>query len=370
MRRRVLFHLAVPGIVALAAILAPACGGSPTQPTPPPPPVTYPPIISSLTPNTGSTAGGTAVMIQGSNFATGATVAIGGVQATGVLVQSSTLIAAVTGAHAAGTAEVVVTVGTLSGSLAGGFTYVAPPPNTPPVIRSITAQGTRPNEPSNFADLGEELAVVGSVEDAETPISQLQFAWTSDVGTFVGTGPSATWRAPTTGTAPLTATLTLTVTETVGAGFTNQVSGKVTVDVHNSVKEVSDLSVAFLVDFSISSIPPEQVIRDFYDGCPGKASELGDVQVNRANYIIQSYTISNPTSATIDFKGVCAFRARKGDACVSVPVEWHSLYKPTGLTETTIGVGYLSAVFRNARWYLCDSDWYGNVTHPLRPFIR
>ncbi|PYR31928.1 MAG: hypothetical protein DMF90_24635, partial [Acidobacteria bacterium] len=42
--------------------------------------------MSSVAPNSGSTAGGTAVTITGSNFAAGATVTLGAAAATNVVV--------------------------------------------------------------------------------------------------------------------------------------------------------------------------------------------------------------------------------------------------------------------------------------------
>ena len=82
------------------------------------------PLVSSISPTSGSANGGTAVTITGSNFAGGATVAFGGVAATNVVVASSTSITATTPAHAAGTVSVVVTNSNAqSGTLANGFTY-------------------------------------------------------------------------------------------------------------------------------------------------------------------------------------------------------------------------------------------------------
>ena len=87
-----------------------------------------PPTVTSVSPNTGTTAGGTAVTITGTNFATGATVTFGGTAATNVVVVSSTSITATTPAHAAGAVTVVVTnTGGLNGSLANGFTYAGTP---------------------------------------------------------------------------------------------------------------------------------------------------------------------------------------------------------------------------------------------------
>ena len=54
------------------------------------------PTVSSVSPNNGPTAGGTAVTITGTNFATGATVTFGATAATNVVVVSSTTITATT----------------------------------------------------------------------------------------------------------------------------------------------------------------------------------------------------------------------------------------------------------------------------------
>ncbi len=76
-----------------------------------------PPTVSSVSPNSGSTAGGTAVTITGTNFAAGATVTFGGAAATNVVVVNSTTITATTPAGSAGAVTVTVTVNGQSGSL-------------------------------------------------------------------------------------------------------------------------------------------------------------------------------------------------------------------------------------------------------------
>jgi fibronectin type 3 domain-containing protein len=85
------------------------------------------PTVTSVSPNSGPTAGGTAVTIAGTNFAAGATVTFGATAATNVMVVSGTQITATTPAGSAGAVSVAVTVSGQSGSLAGGYTYVAPP---------------------------------------------------------------------------------------------------------------------------------------------------------------------------------------------------------------------------------------------------
>ena len=92
------------------------------------------PTVTSISPTSGSTAGGTGVTITGTGF-TGATgVTIGGTAATSVTVVSATSITCTTPAGTAGTASVVVT--TPGGANAANtlFTYVVPAPT----IASVT----------------------------------------------------------------------------------------------------------------------------------------------------------------------------------------------------------------------------------------
>ena len=114
---------------------------SPTQPT------TL--TVSSITPASGTTLGGTRITITGSNFAAGATVTVGGVPATDVTVSGSTTLTAVTAQRMAGAADVVVTSGGKTGRLAAGFTYVAPAAttNTPPVI-GLALRSRHASEPA------------------------------------------------------------------------------------------------------------------------------------------------------------------------------------------------------------------------------
>ncbi len=92
------------------------------------------PLVSSVEPNSGPTAGGTSVTIKGSGFVTGATVTVGGVEATEVFVVPETEITAKTPAAPAGTDEVVVS--DINGTSSGGpsYTYVAPPCSATPAI--------------------------------------------------------------------------------------------------------------------------------------------------------------------------------------------------------------------------------------------
>ena len=80
------------------------------------------PALTSINPQSGSTAGGTSVTISGSNFVSGASVSFDASAATNVTVTNASTITAVTPSHAAGVANVKVTnpdgqSATLTGSI-------------------------------------------------------------------------------------------------------------------------------------------------------------------------------------------------------------------------------------------------------------
>src|SRR5436190_3707177 len=101
------------------------------------------PTVSSISPNSGTANGGTAVTITGTGFLAGATVKLGGTAATGVTVVNSTSITATTAAHAAGTVNVVVTnTDAQSGTLTNGYTYTGA--NPAPTVSVISPNSGTP----------------------------------------------------------------------------------------------------------------------------------------------------------------------------------------------------------------------------------
>ncbi len=297
------------------------------------------PVVAAIDPNHGPAGGGTAVHITGDHFAAGAVVSIGGSLATDVIVESSTSITAKTGIRIPGASDVIVNLGGRTGSLPGGFTYVA---DTSPTISSVIAQGTRPHEPKNFADLDEEIAVTASVADPDTPADRLTFEWKADEGTISGSGATVTWRAPADAATPKSVTLT------------------VNVSLHNSTKEVGDLARQFLLDFSDSKTDPAFVVRNFTKSPRCEADrdeEFSEIDTNRKTYQIVGSAIG-PASVNLQFAGLpCNYRPRDGDACAVVPSRWDSVCVP-GATCTpgrTQGVDYVTAVFEDPQWRLCAS---------------
>ncbi len=112
------------------------------------------PTVTAITPNSGSTNGGTSVTITGTGFLSGATIKLGGTSATSVALVNSTSITAITPAHAAGAVSVVVTnTDAQSGTLTNGFTYTAP--NPAPTVTAIT-----PN--SGPGDGGTTVTITGT----------------------------------------------------------------------------------------------------------------------------------------------------------------------------------------------------------------
>lgn len=346
---------------AVLAVLAATCG----TPTNPGPVVVDPPGIQSVTPATGPVSGGTTITIRGVRFASGAAVTIGGRAATDVVVQGADVITAKTPTGStADTVDVAVTVNGRTATLAAGFRYEAAATNTAPVIKSISVQGTRPGEPPNFADLGETIRITGVVEDAETAPVNLTFEWKATCGgVFSGTGAQIQWQVPAAATAPQACTIDLTVID--GA---HRVSSSAPVRVHDSPREMRNLALLFLTEFANSTIPAATTVRNFSDSCKGKADELKDVADNRARYVINEYKYGEP-STTIAFGGVCVVsstRIRSGvDACTKTPAEWRSTIKESQKAELAVGTSYITGVYRESRWWLCDSDFQGTTSSGL-----
>jgi hypothetical protein len=104
------------------------------------------PIVSSITPNTGSTEGGTLITIVGSLF-TGATeITFGGRAGTSLTVISDTQVTVITPSGSSGSVIVVVTTSSGSDTSALTFTYAAPSRPAPP---SREIQSARNQELAN-----------------------------------------------------------------------------------------------------------------------------------------------------------------------------------------------------------------------------
>jgi sugar lactone lactonase YvrE len=88
------------------------------------------PAVTSLDPTSGPIAGGTSVVITGTNLAGATAVSFGGTPASGFTIKSNTQITATAPAEPAGTVDVTVSTaaGTSSSNAGDQYTYIAPPP--------------------------------------------------------------------------------------------------------------------------------------------------------------------------------------------------------------------------------------------------
>ncbi len=132
------------------------------------------PTVTAISPNTGSTSGGTSVTITGTNLTGASAVTIGGVTVMAFTVVNATTITATTAAHAAGSVDVVVTTPGGSGTGAGLFTYAVPTtatalsssqnPSRPGVsvtfTATVTSSGGTPTGAVTFSDGGVALGTV------------------------------------------------------------------------------------------------------------------------------------------------------------------------------------------------------------------
>jgi uncharacterized repeat protein (TIGR02059 family) len=166
-------------------------------------PVSGPPTVTSISPTSGTTAGGTSVTITGTNFISGATVTIGGSSCTSVVVVSSTSITCTTPSGTAGSQDVVVATGVSpNATLAGGFTYVAPPaaPDTPDLATasdsgsSSTDDITSDNTPTisvGSAANGNTVTVTAT-KSGQTNVT-CTFTATAQTGCDLGTLVDGVW---------------------------------------------------------------------------------------------------------------------------------------------------------------------------------
>ncbi|MFJ1270234.1 IPT/TIG domain-containing protein, partial [Legionella lytica] len=94
------------------------------------------PTLVSISPNSGSMAGGAAVTVSGTNFTPSTSLTIDGIAATSITVVNATTLTAVTPAYVSGSLvkNVVVNNGVGSATLINGYTYVA----TTPSISGVT----------------------------------------------------------------------------------------------------------------------------------------------------------------------------------------------------------------------------------------
>ena len=126
-----------------------------------------PPVITSVSPTTGTTSGGTALTITGSGFAIPGIpivgVTVGGVAVQAFTVVNDTTMTAITPSGAAGAQPVIATNNLPSNSV--NFTYVAPP-----AVRyyNVNLSGAAESPPNASPGVGLGLVIVNTLNNTMT----------------------------------------------------------------------------------------------------------------------------------------------------------------------------------------------------------
>jgi hypothetical protein len=229
---------------------------------------------------------------------------------------------------------------------------------TPPVIRSIAA-------PTGRVETGQDFTITAVVEDAETPLTDLVFAWSANAGTVTGTGPVATWRHAAGLKAGVDVVVTLTVIDKH-----SEVENNVIVEreyrvvgqaapfrVHDSEAEMKELARKFLLDlFGNSNIPPIACLVDFSETgrcAAGKQAELEDITENRKLVEIKSGKIHSQQFVS----------EGPNNARVISVAEFFSVWKSTGEGGIAIGDFTVTGIYELNRWWLCESTFQPFAGH-------
>jgi uncharacterized caspase-like protein/Flp pilus assembly protein TadD len=149
-----------------------------------------PPSVTTITPSSGSTAGGTSVTISGTNLGGATAVTFANSAAARFTVESATSITATTAAHAAGVVDVAVM--TPGGTARAGavFAYVeAPSPASPQARPTITAVSPTFGNTTG----GTRVTITGA---NFTGVSSVTFGGTAASTYTVNSGSSITATAP------------------------------------------------------------------------------------------------------------------------------------------------------------------------------
>ncbi len=317
------------------------------------------PAVTLLSPNSGTTAGGTAVTITGTGFQAGAEATFGGTAATGVTVASDTSITCVTPAHAAGAVDVVVTIPDgRSGTLAGGFTYADPveEPQKPALVS--------PADGATDVSLTPTLQTAAALSDrAFGTHAQTQWQISTNAGFTNVIFDKTSTRALTSIIVP-PYVLTNNTTYYWRARFIDQ------------AEEASAWADAFsftTLDETVPAVPPEQAVGDDVDLDGDGTPDNQQAGMLSANSVVDgqpvSVLIDNATVASIDNLQTIdpADITDQTGAPDNLPYGLVSfkLTLQAGATTASVTIYLSEAAGDNAAWYKYDpaNGWYDYSAH-------
>jgi hypothetical protein len=251
--------------------------------------------ISSVGPNSGPDAGGTAVTITGSGFRPSASVAFGGVQSPTTVYISSTELQAITPAHADGTVSVAITQSphNQSAALTGGFTYTS---------TSSTSLGISSASPSQGPTTGGTVVTItgtGFASGATVAFGSIQstavtVASSTQINSMSPPGDSGTVGITVNGPNAQSATLPSAFTYTSGPAVssvspnTGPVTGGTTVSILGSGFQTgATVTFGGIAATSVKLVSPTQI------QAVSPVSPAGTVSISVTNSDSQSGTLAS-----------------------------------------------------------------------------
>ena len=235
-----------------------------------------PPALTSLSPTTGPTAGGTSVTIDGTNLSGASSVTFGGVAAT-ITTNTSNQITVTTPARGAGAVDVAVTTVGGSATLPNSYTYVAPPaltsltPTSGPTAggTSVTIDGTNLGGSSSVTFGGAAATITTNTSNQVTVTAPAGAAGAADVVvTTVGgsatltngytyvAAPTLTSLDPTTGRTAGGATVTIDGTNLSGASSVTfgGTAATITANTSSQITVTTPAGAAGAVDVVVTTV--------------------------------------------------------------------------------------------------------------------
>ena len=287
------------------------------------------PTVTSLSPASGGTSGGTTVSVTGTNFAGTTAVKFGSTNATGFTVNSATSITATSPAGSAGTVNVTVTTtgGTSATGAANQFTYVAAPVAN--ASSATVAHGSSSNPITLNITGGAPTSVAvstaashGTANASGTSITYTPSAAYSGTDTFAYTATNA-------GGTSSPATVTVTVSSaTVSYTPSSPTAGTVGVAYSQSIASASGGTAPYTYALASGSLPAGLTLSSSgtLSGTPTAAGTF-------------NFTITATDSST----GTGPFSATSGTLSLTVGAPTITV-SPSTLTSATVGTSSSQSV--------------------------